>query len=98
MDNDLDTLDVAQDGHRQRSAVHEAYGPTELGRAIKRLRRARGMTQASLAEWLDVSRQTVVPMEQGGPVAVTVVMRAIALLGSKVVITPKGVHVEVVDP
>lgn len=97
MDNDPDTPDVAQDGHGRQSSLHEAYGPTELGRAIKRLRRARGMTQAALAEWLGVSRQTVVSMEQGGPVAVTVVMRAIALLGSRVIVASKGARVEVVD-
>ena len=42
---------------------------TILGRAIKRLRTERGMTQDALGQWCGVSRQTVVSMEHGGPVA-----------------------------
>lgn len=98
MDNDRDASDLDLARHERRSALHEAYGPVELGRAIKQLRRDRGMTQASLAGWLGVSRQTVVSMEQGGPVAMTMVMRAIALLGGKVVVATKGARVEIVDP
>ena len=70
--------------------IDEAYSAADLGRAIKRLRSGRGMTQATLAEWCGVSRQTVVSMEQGGPVSVTVSLKAIALLGAKVVVAPKG--------
>ena len=47
------------------------------------------MTQETLAQWCGVSRQTVVAMEQGGPVAVTVALKAVALLGCKVVVAPK---------
>ena len=78
--------------------LDEAFSATDLGRAIKRLRRARGMTQASLAEWCGVSRQTVVSMEQGGPVAVTVALRAFTLLGAKVVVAPKNVIVDDAAP
>lgn len=67
----------------------EAYSATDLGRAIKRLRNNRGMTQETLAQWCGVSRQTVVAMEHGGPVAITVALKAIALLGGKVVVAPK---------
>lgn len=67
----------------------EAFDARELGLAIRRLRRSRDMTQGELASWLNVSRQTVVSLEQGGPVAVTVVMRAVGLLGAKVVVAPK---------
>jgi DNA-binding XRE family transcriptional regulator len=70
--------------------LHEAYDAIDLGRAIKRLRGDRQLTQGQLAAWLDVSRQTVISLEQGGPVSVTVVMRALAILGGKVVIAPKG--------
>ena len=69
--------------------LDEAYSAADVGRAIKRLRARRGMTQATLGEWCGVSRQTVVALEQGGPVALTVVLRAITLLGAKVVIAPK---------
>ena len=47
--------------------VDEAYDAADLGRAIRRLRATKGMTQQALAEWLDVSRQTVVSLEQGSP-------------------------------
>lgn len=77
----------------------ETYSATDLGRAIKRLRNDRGMTQATLAQWCGVSRQTVVAMEQGGPVAMTVALKAIALLGGKVVVAPKDAIVgEVSNP
>ena len=78
--------------------LDEAYDAIGLGRAIRRRRTANGMTQAALAEWLDVSRQTVVSLEQGGPVSITVAMRALAILGAKVVIAPKGMIVDEADP
>lgn len=56
------------------------------------------MTQAALAEWLDVSRQTVVSLERGGPVAVTIAMRALAILGAKAVVVPKGRLLDEVEP
>jgi len=49
--------------------MHEAYDAADLGRAIKRLRTGRGLTQEQLAAWLSVSRQTVVSLEHGGPVS-----------------------------
>lgn len=70
--------------------LHEAYDAADLGRAIRRLRAERGFTQSELAAWLSVSRQTVVSLEQGGPVSVTVAMRALAILGGKAVVAPKG--------
>jgi len=69
--------------------LHEAYDASGLGRGIKRLRTDRKLTQGQLAAWLGVSRQTVVSLERGGPVSVTVAMRALAILGSKVVVAPK---------
>lgn len=74
--------------------IDEAFDAAGLGRAIRRLRAERGMTQETLAEWLGVSRQTVVSMEQGGPVSVAAVVRAITLLGAKLVIAPKSARVE----
>ena len=49
--------------------MDEAYDAEGFGRAIRRARRARGWTQADLASWLGASRQTVVKLEAGGPVA-----------------------------
>lgn len=70
--------------------LHEAYDTTDLGRAIKRLRIEHHLTQDELAGWLSVSRQTVISLEHGGPVSVAVALRAVAILGNKVVVAPKG--------
>jgi DNA-binding XRE family transcriptional regulator len=78
--------------------VREVYDPAGLGRTIRVLRRAKGWTQAQLAEWLGVNRQTVIALEQGGPVSVTVAVKAIALLGGKLVVAPKGAIIAERDP
>lgn len=70
--------------------LDEAYDAASLGRAIRRLRVQKGLTQDGLARWLDVSRQTVVSLEKGGPVSMTAAMRAVAILGAKLVVAPKG--------
>lgn len=69
--------------------MHEVYDPAGFGRSIRALRRAKGWTQAQLAAWLDVSRQTVIALEQGGQVSMPVAVKAASLLGSKLVIVPK---------
>jgi transcriptional regulator with XRE-family HTH domain len=74
----------------------EAVDAADLGRAIRRLRKQRGWTQAVLAEWLGVHPITVGRMERGASVAVTVAMRAISLLGAKAVVVPKGASVEAI--
>jgi DNA-binding XRE family transcriptional regulator len=71
------------------AVVREVYDPAGLGRSIRALRRAKGWTQAQLAAWVGVSRQTVIALEQGGPVSMSVAVKAISLLGSKLVIVPK---------
>jgi DNA-binding XRE family transcriptional regulator len=76
----------------------EAFDARDFGLAVKRLRNARGWTQADLAEWLGVNRVTVVRMEQGGPVSLRAAMRAIVLLGAKALIVPKGAFAEVMEP
>lgn len=77
--------------------LHEAYDATDLGRTIRRLRTDRQLTQGQLAGWLSVSRQTVISLEHGGPVSVAVAMRALAILGNKVVVAPKGTIVSEVS-
>ena len=69
--------------------MREAYDPIGLGQAIRALRNARGWTQATLAQWLGVSRPTVIALERGGPVSLVVAVKAIALLGGKIVVTSK---------
>ncbi len=70
--------------------MRDAYDPASFGRAIRAIRRERAWTQAKLAEWLGVSRQTVVALEQGGPVSLIVALKAISVLGAKIVVAPKG--------
>ena len=67
----------------------DVYTTADLGRAIRTYRRRKGWTQAELAEWLHVSRATVVSLERGGPVSAAIAMAALTLLGAKVVIVPK---------
>lgn len=70
--------------------TNEAFDASDLGRTIRALRKKRGWTQAELASWLNVSRPTVGALEHGRSVSMTVAMRALALLGAKAVIVPKG--------
>ena len=69
--------------------MREVYDVAGFGRSIRALRRAKGWTQAELAAWLDVSRHTVIALERGGPVSVAVAMRAVSLLGGKLVVASK---------
>jgi DNA-binding XRE family transcriptional regulator len=88
---DIERIDqyVDQDRQKESRMLHEAYDAPGLGREIRRLRADRKLTQEQLAAWLGVSRQTVVSLERGGPVSVAVAMRALAILGNKVVVAPK---------
>ncbi len=69
--------------------MREVYDLAGLGRSIRALRRAKGWTQAELAAWLGVNRQTVIALERGGPVSVAVAVRAVSLLGGKLIVAPK---------
>jgi DNA-binding XRE family transcriptional regulator len=84
--------------YRLEARVREVYDPVGLGRSIRALRHAKGWTQARLADWLGVNRQTVIALEQGGPVSVTVAVRAISLLGGKLVVAPKDAIIAERDP
>lgn len=77
--------------------MREAYDPAGLGRAIRALRSGRGWTQDALAQWLGVSRPTVIALERGGPVSLVVAMKAIALLGGKIVVTSKDAIVSDIE-
>lgn len=72
----------------------ETFDARDFGRAVRDLRHRKGWTQVELAEWLGVHRVTVVRMERGLPVALTVAMRAMSLLGAKAVVVPKDALVE----
>jgi transcriptional regulator with XRE-family HTH domain len=76
----------------------DVYDPRDLGQAIRRLRKGRGWTQAELAEWLGVNPVTVGRMEQGKPVAMTIAVRAVSLLGARLVVVSKAARVVVQEP
>ncbi len=69
--------------------MYEAHDPPGVGRAIRAFRQHKGWTQDELASWLGVNRQTVISLERGGPVSLPVTMKAISLLGAKVLVVPK---------
>ncbi len=71
--------------------MRDAYDSASFGRAIRAIRQERAWTQAKLAEWLGVSRQTVIALEQGGPVSLIVALKAVSVLGARIVVAPKGV-------
>jgi HTH-type transcriptional regulator / antitoxin HipB len=68
----------------------DIFNTTDLGAAIRLLRKQRGWTQTRLAEWLTVSRPTVAKLESGGAVNVDVAIRALAILGYVATIHSKG--------
>ncbi len=63
-------------------APRDLYQPRDLAEAIVELRRQRGWTQATLAEWLHVSRPTVARLESSGAVNIATAIRALTLLGA----------------
>lgn len=72
-----------------------AYSTRDVGRHIARLRREQGRTQANFARALGVHRSTLSSLENGGPVSSELMLRAISLLGSRIVIAPKADRVSV---
>lgn len=70
-----------------------ARSPEELGQLIRVLRHERAWTQAQLAEWLSVSRPTIVKLEAGGNVSVSLALRALSVLGATATVHPKTASV-----
>jgi DNA-binding XRE family transcriptional regulator len=75
-----------------------AHESKDLGLAISELRKARGMTQEELAEWLHVDRTTVVRLEAGAAGPLRRLMEALALLGADIVVTERTADVTVTSP
>jgi transcriptional regulator with XRE-family HTH domain len=71
-------------GHQR--DLHE---PDDIGAVIRELRQHKGWSQAELAEWLDVSRPTVIRLERG-QATIALAQAAIQLLGAKLAALPKG--------
>lgn len=66
------------------------YDAADVGRAVRALRRRRGWTQTDLAEWVGVHRVTVGKLEQGGTVDLPLAIRALAVLGARMTISPRS--------
>ncbi len=86
--------DVAQNAHPDapglvRAGI-EVRSLRELGAAVRSARRSRSMTQSDLAGWLGTSRYTVHRLEAGRPVSLALALRAIAVLGYTITLTPRG--------
>lgn len=74
--------------------VHEARG---LGVAVAALRRAQGLTQQELSEWLGVDRSTVVRLEAGDAAQLRRLMDALSVLGADLVVVERTAQVTVTD-
>ena len=73
-------------------------GSSNLGLALEQARRETGLTQAELAERLDVTRSTVIDMEKGRPAALRRLVDGFSILGYDIVVVPRGARIEVADP
>ena len=69
--------------------IRWAYDPRELGDAIRRVRRERGLTQADLGDRLGVGRMTISRLEKGEAVSVETALRALSECGYAVAVAPK---------
>lgn len=66
------------------------YDATDVGRAVRTLRRRRAWSQSDLAEWLGVHRVTVSKLERGGTVDLPLAIRALSILGARITIDPRA--------
>lgn len=74
--------------------VHDS---AELGRAVADLRKAQGMKQEDLADWLDVDRTTIVRLESGAVGALHRLAEALSVLGADLVVVPRTAQVTVTE-
>lgn len=72
-----------------------SYTLEQLGEAIASVRKEKGLTQAELAERVGVSHTTLSNLEQGKSVATSTMLRALQLLGMRLVVVPKTARVTV---
>jgi HTH-type transcriptional regulator / antitoxin HipB len=71
-----------------------ATSTVQLGALIRAERKARGRTQAWVAERTGYRRQTIADLEAGRNVEINVLMRALAALGKAVTIVDARIDVE----
>lgn len=71
-----------------------AYSAKELGSLVRAERKARGRTQAWVAERVGCRRQTLADLEAGRNVALNILMGALAALGKGIAIVDARVELE----
>jgi HTH-type transcriptional regulator / antitoxin HipB len=71
-----------------------AYTTADLGRSIRTERKALGLTQESLARKAQISRQTLIELEQGKNTSAYVLMGVLAAIGKALVVTDARPTVE----
>jgi HTH-type transcriptional regulator/antitoxin HipB len=71
-----------------------ALNSRELGQRLRAERRARGRTQAWLAERVGCRRQTIAELEAGRNVATHILMGALAALGKGLIIADARIDLE----
>jgi HTH-type transcriptional regulator / antitoxin HipB len=74
--------------------MQPALTAKEIGQHLRAERRARGRSQAWIAERVGVRRQTIADLEAGRNVALNVLMGALAALGKGLVIADARVDLE----
>lgn len=69
----------------------QIFDETDLGRAIRQTRKARGLTQETLAGLANVSTPFVIAVEAGKPrKQIGLVLRLIRALGLELTVTPRS--------
>jgi transcriptional regulator with XRE-family HTH domain len=71
-----------------------AYSPKELGSLVRAERKARGRSQAWVAERVGCRRQTIADLEAGRNVALNILMGTLAALGKGLAIVDARVEFE----
>ena len=74
--------------------MRPAYTAEELGALIRAERKARGRSQAWVAERVGCRRQTIADLEAGRNVALNILMGALAALGKGLAIVDARVELE----
>ena len=74
--------------------MKSAYSPKQLGWLVRTERKARGRSQAWIAERVGCRRQTIADLEAGRNVALNILMGALAALGKGLAIVDARVELE----
>ena len=74
-----------------------AYSTEEIGGFVRDARKARGFTQVEFAKLIGTSHATLSNLEQGRSVSSELLVRALLILGMRIVVAPKSAEVRVCE-